>query len=144
MINKKIKIKIFSDSSPLRLEKECNKWLIDNQDIEIIKIDISSNNYFIINSKKIIISHIDIENLFKVENFNYWFNNPNNGAVYAHTGIFLRLDKLSDSQFFDYFESYGSIKDGEFFAYNEDYTRFIKFKDDVRKDWMKKIEERND
>lgn len=102
------------------------------------------NKFHNINSKKIIISHIDIEKVFNIENFNYCFNNPNNGAIYAHTGIFLRLDKLSDSQFFDYFESYEGINDGENFAYREDYTRFIKFKDDVRKDWMKEIEKRND
>jgi hypothetical protein len=34
---------------------------------------------------------------FNVDNFNKWFNDPNNKAVYANTGIFLRLDKLSES-----------------------------------------------
>ena len=33
--------------------------------------------------------------VFNVDNFNKWFNDPNNNAVYANTGIFLRLDKLS-------------------------------------------------
>lgn len=62
MINKKIKIKIISDSSPIRFEKECNKWLIDNQDIEIIKIDMTSNNYFItISYHYISVGDINIE-----------------------------------------------------------------------------------
>jgi hypothetical protein len=39
--------------------------------------------------------------IFNVENFNKWFNDPNNNAVYANPGIFLRLDKLSDSHITD-------------------------------------------
>jgi hypothetical protein len=54
-------------------------------------------------------SKIDIEIasndiMFSVENFNKWFVDPNNGAVYANRGIFLRLDKLSVGHIEDYLE----------------------------------------
>ena len=33
--------------------------------------------------------------VFNVSNFNQWFQDPNNNAVYANRGIYLRIDKLS-------------------------------------------------
>ena len=31
------------------------------------------------------------EIIFNVDNFNIWFNHPENGATYANSGIFKRL-----------------------------------------------------
>ncbi len=46
--------------------------------------------------------------VFSVDNFNNWFNAPDNNAVYANTGIFLRLSKLSISHVTDYIlKAYG-------------------------------------
>lgn len=42
------------------------------------------------------------EEVFNVDTFNEWFNDDNNGAIYANKGIFLRTDKLSESQILDY------------------------------------------
>ena len=85
------------------------------------------------------ITGINMDELFTVVKFNEWFNEPDNGALYAHSGIFLRLDKLSDSQFFDYFESYDGIYDGEDFSYTEHYKKFTELKDNVRNDWSDKL-----
>lgn len=35
--------------------------------------------------------------VFNVDNFNTWFCDPNNNAVYVNKGIFLRVDKLSEA-----------------------------------------------
>jgi hypothetical protein len=49
--------------------------------------------------------------VFNVDNFNKWFNDLIIKAVYANTGIFLRLDKLSESHIKDYLEKCYSIVD---------------------------------
>ncbi len=71
--------------------------------------------------------------IFNVDNFNTWFNNPNNNALYANPGIYLRLDKLSETHIQDYIEK----------CYNIDYTtkqEYIpKFYEDIRNDWRKKL-----
>ncbi len=70
--------------------------------------------------------------IFNVDNFNKWFNDPNNNAVYANPGIFLRLDKLSESHILDYMlKCYGIGNEGHWDLY--------KFYEEIRKDWMNKI-----
>lgn len=50
--------------------------------------------------------------MLNVENFNNWFNDKNNNAIYAHPGIFLRTDKLCQANVLDYLEKcYGLTKD---------------------------------
>lgn len=56
--------------------------------------------------------------VINVDNFNTWFNDLNNGAIYAHPGIFLRIDKLSESQVLDYIKK----------SYNKDTYEFYKDK----------------
>ena len=78
--------------------------------------------------------------IFNVDNFNKWFNDPNNNAVYAHTGIFLRLDKLSDSHITDYMEKCYGIKDGETFLWSQPLFKIIsEFIDRIREDWRNKL-----
>ncbi len=78
--------------------------------------------------------------IFNVDNFNKWFNDPNNNAVYAHTGIFLRLDKLSDSHITDYMEKCYGIKDGETFLWSQPLFKMIsEFIDRIREDWRNKL-----
>jgi hypothetical protein len=72
--------------------------------------------------------------LFDVNNFNKWFNDPNNNSTYSHSGIFLRLDKLSQSMIEEYINSHENDTDRHF-----DETLLITFMDDIRKDWLKKI-----
>ena len=52
--------------------------------------------------------------IFNVDNFNNWFNATDNNAIYAHSGIFLRTDKLSESHIHDYI-----LK-----CYGIDYTKY--------------------
>jgi hypothetical protein len=56
-----------------------------------------------------------------VENFNNWFNAKNNNAEYAHSGIFLRLDKLSESHIQDYFLKCYGIDYKEYEPFKSDY-----------------------
>ena len=78
--------------------------------------------------------------IFNVDNFNAWFNAPDNGATYAHPGIFLRLDKLSDSHIKDYLEKcYGIIDDSHSYTYD----MIRDFHIDIRVDWLEKNNKRN-
>lgn len=49
--------------------------------------------------------------VFNVDNFNTWFRAVDNNAVYANYGIYLRLDKLSISQVYDYLDKCYGIED---------------------------------
>jgi hypothetical protein len=74
--------------------------------------------------------------VFNVNNFNLWFNEPNNKAVYAHSGIFLRLDKLSEAHIHDYLDKcYGydqNVIDG--------YSDVIRvFYDSVKANWKNRL-----
>lgn len=43
--------------------------------------------------------------IFNVDNFNHWFcDGENNNAIYANSGIFGRIDKLSESHVDDYLD----------------------------------------
>lgn len=73
--------------------------------------------------------------ILSVDNFNTWFNNPNNNAVYAHPGIFLRIDKLSLAHILDYIEKcYGISHEKS----SEKYDVY-KFLDEIRLNWKRKI-----
>ena len=72
--------------------------------------------------------------IWNIENFNNWFNNPDNNAVYANPGIFLRTDKLSVSHVLDYMEKCYGIVQSEAYKEHDVYA----FTDLVRKDWLKK------
>jgi len=73
--------------------------------------------------------------VFNVVNFNSWFINPGNNAVYANSGIFLRLDKLDEAHITDYLEKCYGIVDGDC----EDIKEFEK---EIREDWKHKIKRR--
>lgn len=77
--------------------------------------------------------------LFNVETFNTWFNDKYNDAVYANSGIFLRVDKLSESQIKDYL-----IKCHGLELSNWDIEEDIRnFYEEIRKDWLKKLDNLN-
>lgn len=76
--------------------------------------------------------------IFNVNNFNIWFNDTENRAVYAHSGIFLRVDKLSQSHVYDYLlKCYGIENNYEaHLKYGIELTDFIS---EIRFDWLQKI-----
>ena len=88
--------------------------------------------YFIAQSGK-------LDSILNVKDFNEWFNSDKDPEIYAHPGIFLRLDKLSQ----DHLDSYvqhateGLLEYGDF-----DWETMKKFEDKIRKDWMKKNNEK--
>lgn len=73
--------------------------------------------------------------LFNVETFNTWFNSEDNNAVYAHPGIFLRLDKLSESHIKDYLIKCHGLE----LSYWDIHEDISDFYEEIRKDWLKKI-----
>jgi len=76
--------------------------------------------------------------IFNVNNFNEWFNNPNNNAVYANSGIFLRIDKLGLSQIEDYlYKKYGLVNGA--FMFDKPYNSVLNgFYNNIIKDWKSK------
>lgn len=76
--------------------------------------------------------------ILNVDNFNLWFNSPKDAGIYAHPGIFLRLDKLSVSHIINYITlCYGIPTKEASTKYN-----LYGFHDEIRADWIKKIERR--
>lgn len=75
--------------------------------------------------------------LFNVDTFNEWFNDKDNGATYAHTGIFLRLDKLGDSQINEYLENAHGVD----LSLWDISTEIMEFEHAIRIDWRKRLSE---
>ena len=69
--------------------------------------------------------------VFNVLKFNQWFNDPNNGAVYAHSGIYLRTDKLSLSHITEYLRNAHGLNPNEHYTYDEANNFYYK----VRENW---------
>jgi hypothetical protein len=74
--------------------------------------------------------------IINVDNFNLWFNNPNNGATYAHPGIFLRLDKLSLAHIWEYMENCYGIERESLISLGYDVSGFERA---IRQDWLNKL-----
>jgi hypothetical protein len=77
--------------------------------------------------------------ILNVDNFNLWFNSPKDSGIYAHPGIFLRLDKLSTGHMTDYIENCYGIESKSRFTESVIYE----FHTRVRFDWIKKIDKKN-
>jgi hypothetical protein len=75
--------------------------------------------------------------LFNIETFNTWFNDKDNGAIYAHSGIFLRTDKLSIKQIEDYLLKCHNVLVSDF-DFSEDIQKFYK---EILTDWRNKLKE---
>lgn len=81
------------------------------------------------------------EIIFNVNNFNIWFNHKDNGAEYAHSGIFLRTDKLSQTKIKDYLlKCYGI--DNTFIFSKPTHQMIIDFEKDIITDWLNKLNEK--
>lgn len=91
------------------------------------------NKFWKIFTKEIVRAHPVLDSIvYDVDNFNKWFCDPQNNAEYAHSGIFLRLDKLSQSHVDDYLNKCYGISDGNF-------QKKIELLDGIRSDWHNKI-----
>jgi len=77
--------------------------------------------------------------IFNIDTFNIWFNDKDNQAEYSHSGIYLRLDKLSESQIEDYLVKCHGLNIGECDLIED----ISNFKEEIRKDWFKKLEEKS-
>lgn len=74
--------------------------------------------------------------VMNVDNFNAWFNHPDNNATYAHPGIFLRLDKLSANHVTEYLEKCYDLKKEDLIS--PEYDTHI-FMEKIIKDWLQKL-----
>lgn len=81
--------------------------------------------------------------VFSVDNFNKWFNDDNNNAVYANKGIFLRLDKLSESHITDYIDKCYGLSGG-FLWSKPTHEMIYMFYEEIRKNWQGLINLQND
>lgn len=79
------------------------------------------------------------EIIFSVDNFNIWFLHPKNGAVYANPGIYLRLDKLSQSHISDYLEKCYRIENPAFLFSRPANEMISDFEKKIRQDWSQKL-----
>jgi hypothetical protein len=79
------------------------------------------------------------EIIFNVNNFNIWFNHKDNGAEYAHSGIFLRVDKLSESHITDYLLKCYGIENPAFLFSKPANEMISEFQKEIRKDWLNKL-----
>ena len=86
--------------------------------------------------KKLVADHLVVYeiDILNVNKFNEWFCNKDNNAVYAHEGIFLRLDKLSLSHIDDYLLKAHKLEKHDF-----EYDKLQDFLDSIKKDWKEKI-----
>ena len=95
---------------------------------------------FKIFTKEIIKVHTPPEYIvFNVQNFNNWFCDPNNVAIYANSGIYLRLDKLSESHVYDYIEKCYGIKNNSFLWSKPTHEIVREFVDNIRKNWIENL-----
>jgi len=85
---------------------------------------------------------LDNPKLTDVDAFNDWFcDDTKGGGVYANSGIFLRLDKLSTYHIEHYVHSLtdvltlGEVED---FVNGDDFTTFGLFEHAIRDDWKHK------
>lgn len=74
--------------------------------------------------------------IYDVENFNRWFKDPHNNAIYAHSGIYLRVDKLSHGHVIDYIQKVYNINVVEI-----DYNQIMIFYEIIRQNWRKKLKQ---
>lgn len=78
--------------------------------------------------------------ILDVDRFNEWFNSDKDPNIYAHPGIFLRLDKFSNSHLEEYIENAtGGLLSYDDFS-DEDIRDFYLR---IRKNWMKQISDKN-
>lgn len=76
--------------------------------------------------------------ILNVDNFNLWFNKPKDENLYAHSGIFLRLDKLSVSHVLNYITlCYGIPTKEASTNYN-----LYSFYDEIKVNWVKLINDK--
>lgn len=82
--------------------------------------------------------------VFNVHNFNRWFVNKDNNAVYANKGIYLRTDKLSEAHIEDYLEKAFNIKNPAFLWKDDLSHRLISdFHNTIRNNWIQQINNQN-
>ncbi len=78
--------------------------------------------------------------IFSIKNFNNWFKNNKNENIYAHAGIYLRTDKLSEHHVYDYVEV---ITNGLLSKEDFDENTIMMFKENIRQDWLQQLKDKN-
>lgn len=98
------------------------------------------HNFKFVTKQKELKKVYDPSLVFDVDRFNEWFNDKDNGATYAHSGIYLRLDKLSLSHVTEYlYNEWGLELSGDY-TYDQANEFFL----NIRSDWFKQISEQHE
>ena len=79
------------------------------------------------------------EDVINVQNFNDWFVDDNNRAVYANKGIFLRTDKLSEAQILDYIEKRWGKDTFEYYSDDERHFLIRALYSQVSANWRQQL-----
>lgn len=91
-------------------------------------------NFF---KKKVIKYKVPDYIIYNISNFNIWFCDKDNNSTYAHSGIFLRVDKLSESHIHEYLDICYGIKTQDISIDIE--RRICSFHEDIRDNWLFEI-----
>lgn len=98
------------------------------------------------NKKKLKIAEAKLEllahkDLTRVSAFNKWFcDDTKPREIYAHTGIYLRCDKLCEGNIRDFWQSLTKLDDDTLNdVMNEHYWIATQFQEIIRNNWMKQL-----
>lgn len=78
--------------------------------------------------------------IFSIKNFNEWFKNNKDESIYAHAGIYLRTDKLSEHHVYDYI---GAVTNGLLSGEDFDEDTILMFHRNIRENWMHQLRIKN-
>jgi hypothetical protein len=73
--------------------------------------------------------------VYNVDVFNAWWNDPDNGAIYAHPGIYLRTDKLGYSHITEYLQKCHNINLDEWDCHDEN----MEFYQEIFNNWIQQL-----
>ncbi len=99
------------------------------------------------NKKKLKIAEAKLEllahkDLTRLSAFNKWFcDDTKPREIYAHTGIYLRTDKLCQGNIRDFWQSLTNLDDETINDIMNEYHFIVyNFYDNIRKNWMKQLD----
>lgn len=111
-------------------------FIVYKNHIDVNHLNIQSKASVEVNKLQKLVDDGIFDSILNVNKFNNWFNSPKDESIYAHPGIFLRLDKLSTHHIHEYISTItnGYLK-YEDFGQNKMYS----FENKIRKNWVKKL-----
>lgn len=107
-------------------------WFKSTQSKELVERDKKTRELF-----QLLLFHLTVLN---VDSFNNWFQNNKDKSIYAHSGIYLRTDKLSRGHIKDYLRV---ITNGLLSIEDFNELEIMKFEDKIRVSWIKQLNDKS-